>query len=133
MLPPSPNVSTGMPVSASRANSFEPPLAKMRRSPPSAHHVTPRLTPPRRTVAPCAKGSNSQRRSPVAASSAKTFVTGEAPYSTPSTTMGLVCIWVRLVSVSASPARYVQATSSRSTLSRVIWLSAEYWLLPAPR
>ena len=69
----------GAPVPASSANSVDPPVAKMRRSSPSAQYVTPRLVPPPRTSAPAANGSNSQRPAPVAASSAKIFVTGDTP------------------------------------------------------
>ena len=64
---------------------------------------------------------------PVRASMANSFIFGEAPYSSPSTTMGLHCIcewWA----VSTSPAWYSQIAFSRDTLAVSICVSEEYWI-----
>ncbi len=71
-----------------------------------------------------ALGSNVHRSFPVAASRANTRSFGVVPKSTPSMTMGFVCIsdpgnssWVAKV----------QATLRRFTLAGVIWSRVEKW------
>ena len=100
---------------------------KIRRSSGRAgfcHQVTARLMPgePRNGFPP--RGSKLQSFRPVAASSACTWSVAVETYMRPSTTMGVHSMVVE-GRWRASPVRWVQATFSSATLSRLIWSSGE--------
>jgi hypothetical protein len=84
---------------------------------------TPRLAKSPYVTPRSILGSNTQRSRPVAGSRAITRPSGVPRYIVPSTTSGVASKAVGFFvakRVSVSPVRYVQATSSRLTFSRVI-------------